>query len=143
MGGGIPKPAQILEAVGDDSEGYRKDGSNSEGPGSNVLGGGVVCVTIWKRYLGGDRGNAQGTDGVPPLSGATDNGDDGETWGRRRVGVPRSRGGDGILWDPPHRSIHQEAADDHSGEGGLPACKCTVHRGGEDAGDEPDGALMG
>ena len=46
-------------------------------------------------------------------------------------------------WTPPHQSIHKEAIGKHSGEGVLPACICNVHRGGENAGDEPDGAMVG
>ena len=30
--------------------------------------------------MGGDRGDLQGTGGVPPPGGVTDLGDDGETW---------------------------------------------------------------
>ena len=56
MGGGIPKLAQILAAVGHDSEGSRKDGRNGAGPGSNVQDGGALSVTIWKRELGDDQG---------------------------------------------------------------------------------------
>ena len=63
--GGLTKPAEIAETVGGDSEGPRKDGSNGVGPGSNVQGGGAVGVTLWKLELGGDRGDAQGPDGIP------------------------------------------------------------------------------
>ena len=52
------------------------------------------------------------------------------------------RGGDVIHGYPPNRSINQEAEDNHGGEGGLPACICIVHGGGEDSGDELDGALV-
>ena len=63
---GLTKTTESAEGVGDDSEGPRKDGINGAGPGSNVQGGGTVGVTIWKRELGGDRGDAQGPDGIPP-----------------------------------------------------------------------------
>ena len=63
----------------------------------------------------GDRVYAQGPNGVAPLGGAADHGDDVKTWGRQRVGVHSGRGGNGLRGDPPHRSIHQEAADDHIG----------------------------
>ena len=106
MGGGIPKPAQSSEAVGDDSEGSRNDGRNSARTGSNLKGGGAVGVTIWNQELGGDRGDPQGPDGVSPLGGATDNEDDGKMWGRWRVGVSSDRRGNGIRGDPPHRSIY-------------------------------------
>ena len=109
----IPKPAQILEAVGGYSEDSREDGSNGAVPGSDVQDIDVVCVTLCKRELGGDLGDAQGPDRVPPSGGATYHGDDGETWGRRRVVVSRGRGGDGLCRDPPHMSMHKEAADDH------------------------------
>ena len=62
---------------------------------------------------------------------------------RRRVGVPIGRGGDGSRGDPPHWGLHQEAAYDHSVEGGLSSHLCTVHRGGTDAGDERVGAMVG
>ena len=64
-------------------------------------------------------------------------------WGRRRVGVSSGRGGDGIRGDPPHRSIRKEAAGNHIGEVGMPEGICTVHIGGENAWNEPDGALLG
>ena len=60
--------------------------------------------------MGGDRGDAQGHDGIPPLDSATDNGDDGERWVRRIVGVSSGSGGDGICRDPPHRIIHKECS---------------------------------
>ena len=143
MASSIAKPKQISEAAGNDSEGTGKDGINSAGPGINVQGGGAVGAIICQRDLGGDWGDAQGPDGVPSSGGATDHGDDGKTQGRRRVGVPISRRGDGSLGVPTHHSVYQEAADNHIGEGGLPPRLCTVHRGGTDAGDEADGALVG
>ena len=103
----------------------------------------VTSDTLWNQEMGGDQGDVQGPDGVPPSGGAMDHGDDGETRGRRRVGVSSGRGGDGLCRDPPHHGIHQETTDDHSREGGLPARICTVHGGGEEAGDDPDGALVG
>ena len=143
MGGGLPKPAEILEAVGDDSEGYRKDRRNGALLGINVQGDGAFGVTLWKRELGGDWGDAQGPDGIPPSGGATYHGDDREMWGRQRVGVSNGRGGDGISEDPPHRSIHKEAGDNHSREFGLPACLCIMHGGGENYGDNIDDTLVG
>ena len=53
------------------------------------------------------------------------------------------RGVDGLSRAPPHQSIHKEAAEKHSGEGGLPDCICTVHGGGENARDDLDGVLVG
>ena len=102
-----------------------------------------VGVTLWKRYLGGNRGYSQVPDGVPPSGGATDRGDGGEMWGRRRVGVPSGKVGDGLCGAPPNHSIHKEAADDHSVEGGLPSYIFIVHGGREDAGDDLDGAMVG
>ena len=99
--------------MGDDSESFRKEGSNSAGLGSNLQGGGAVSVIIWKRELGGERVDAKVTDSVPPLSSATDHRDDRETWGRIRMGVSSGRGGNGLRGDPPHRGIHQEAEGDH------------------------------
>ena len=132
-------------AVGHDIQGSRKDGINGAVPGRNVQGGDAVGATIWKRELGGYWGDAQGTDDVPPSGDAMDHGDDGETRGRRRVGVVVSivRGGNGLCGDPPHWGIHQNTADDHIGEGVLLARLCTVHGGGEDSGHDPDGALVG
>ena len=92
------------------------------GPGSNIQGGGADSVTLCNIEMGGDRRYAQGPDSVPPSGGATDHGYDGETWGRQRVGVSIGRGGDVLRGDPTHRSIHQETADKHIIEGGLPAC---------------------
>ena len=59
------------------------------------------------------------------------------------MGVPIGRGCDRSRRDPPHRGVHQEAVDDHSGEGGLQLRMCTVHGGGEDYRDDPVGAMVG
>ena len=142
LGGGIPKSATISKAVGHDSKGARKNGSNGAGPGRNLQGGGAVCDVIWKREMVGDYLYTQGPDGVPPSGGATDRGVGGKTWGRRRVLVTRGRGGDGRCKDTTHWGVHQEAAYYHSGECGLPPRLYTVHRGGEDAGYEPGGVLV-
>ena len=91
---------------GDDIEGSRKYKSNSVVPGINLQGVGAVSVTLWKRKLGGDRGDAQGPDGIPPSGDATYNGDDVEMWGRQILGISSSRGGNGLCGDPPHKSIH-------------------------------------
>ena len=96
---GLPKHAEISEAVGDDIKGYRKDRSNGAGPGRNLKVVGTVDVTLWKQEVGGDRGDAQGPDRIPPSGGALDHGDDGKTWGRRRVVVSRGRGGNGLRGD--------------------------------------------
>ena len=70
--------------------------------------------------MGGDRGDAQGPYGVPPLGSAMDHRDDGKTRGRRRVGVPIGRGGNLSHGAPTHRGVNQEAADKHNEEGVLP-----------------------
>ena len=113
---------QSSGAVGHYSEGSRYNVSSGAGLEINVQGFGAVVVTLWKKELGGNRVDAQVPDDVTPLVGATDQGDDGETWVWWRVVVSSSRGDDKRRWDPPHRSIHKDAADEHSGEGGLPAC---------------------
>ena len=89
--GGIPKPAQSSLAAVHDIKGSRKDGSNGAGPVRNVKGRGAVGAPLWKLDLGGDRVDTQVPEGIPLSSGATDHGDDGETWGRRRVGVSSGR----------------------------------------------------
>ena len=66
----------------------RKYGSNGTGPGRNVQVSGPVGATIWQQGLGGDRGDSQGPDGVPPLFGATDHRDDGEKKGSQRGVLP-------------------------------------------------------
>ena len=91
----------------DDSEGYRKDRSNAAVPGSNVQCRGIVSVNLWKQDLGGDQGDAQGPDSVPPLGGVTDHGDDGKPWGTRRVELSRGRRGNGLHGSPPHQSLHK------------------------------------
>ena len=93
--------------------------------------------------MGGDRGDAQVPDGIPISGGATDLRNDGEMQGRRIVGLPIGRGGNGRHGYPPYWGVHQEAADDHSGEGGLLPYICTTHRGGADTGDKPFGAIAG
>ena len=69
--------------------------------------------------MGGDRGYAQGPDGVPPLDDTAEHGDDGEMRGRQRMLVHSGRGGYGRHGDPPHQGVHQEGAYDHRGEGSL------------------------
>ena len=59
------------------------------------------------------------------------------------MGVPSGILGDGRRWDPLNRSVHQEATYEYRREGGISTRICTVHGGGADAGDEPDGALVG
>ena len=58
------------------------------------------------------------------------------------MGVSSGRGGDVIHRDPSHWSIHKEAEGNHSVEGGLLAFIGTVQVGGENSGDETDGALV-
>ena len=79
-----------------DSDGSRKEGSDGEIPGINVKGGGTVGVTLWKQYLGGDRGDSQDPDRVPPSVGATDHDDGGKLWGRQIVEVSSGRRGNGL-----------------------------------------------
>ena len=74
-----------------DSEDTGKYGSNGAGPGRNVQGGGRVSAIIWQQDLVGDRVDFQGPDSVPSSRVAKDHGDDGETRGRWRVGVPSGR----------------------------------------------------
>ena len=108
MGGGIPKPAQSSEGVDHVSEGARKYERNDAGPWSNVTDGGAVSAIIFQQELVGDWVYDQGLDGVPPSGGTTDHRYYGKTRGRRRVGVPISKGGDGIRGYPPHRGVHQD-----------------------------------
>ena len=55
-----------MEAMGDNIEGPLKDESNGAGPGSNIQGGCEVGITLWKQELGGDQGDSQGPDSIPP-----------------------------------------------------------------------------
>ena len=126
-----------------DIEGSRTDRSKGAGPGSDIQGGGAVGAIICQQELGGDWRHNQGPDGVLPSSVETDHRDDRKTWGRQSVVVPISRGSDGSRRDPPHQGVHQEAVDEHSGEGGLPPRLCSVYRGGADDGDNPVGAMVG
>ena len=143
MGGSIPKPAQISEAVGHGSEGVRKDSRNGAGPRSDVQGGGAFGSIIWQRDISDDQGYAKDPDGIKPSVSVKYNGDDGETQGRRRVGGPISRVGNGRCRAPPHWGLHQEATYDHRGEVGLPTRLCTVNEGGADAENKPVGVLVG
>ena len=43
----------------------------------------------------------------------------------------------------PYWSVHQEVADNHSREGGLPPLLFNMNGGGLDAGENPDVALVG
>ena len=42
----------------------------------NLQGSGASGVTLWKQDLGGDQGDSQGPDGIPPSGGTPDNRDD-------------------------------------------------------------------
>ena len=106
MVGGIPKPAEILEAVGNGIKGAEKDRRNGAGPGSDVQDGGEVGALVCHRDMGGDRLDVQGPGGVPSPGSTTYHRDNGEIWGRRIVGVPPSSEGNAIRGDPPHRGVH-------------------------------------
>ena len=69
--------------------------------------------------MGGDGGDAQSLGGVPPPGGATDHRYDGKTRGRQRVGLTLGSGGNEIHKAPPHWGVHQEAAGNYRGKGGL------------------------
>ena len=86
--------------MGHDSKGARKYGNNSEGTGSYVQGGGAVGDIIWQRELGGDRGDAQGPDGVPTSGGATDHG-------------MEAKRGAGVEWEYPSIEKVMESAGLH------------------------------
>ena len=58
------------------------------------------------------------------------------------MGVRIGRGGNGSHGYPPHKGLHQEEADDNSGEGSLLSRTCTVNGGGADAGDNTVGAMV-
>ena len=89
------------------SEGSIKDRSTGASLGRNLHGGGSFGATICQRELDVDRVDSQVPDGVPPSVGAADHKDDGETRGRRRVGVPISRRVNGSSGDPLHMGVHQ------------------------------------
>ena len=86
-------------------------------PGRKVKSCDAVCVSLWKRELGGNQGDSQVSYNVPPSGGTIDHREYGRTWGLRKVVLYSGRGIDRLHEAPPYRSIHQEAADDHSGEG--------------------------
>ena len=92
-----------MKAAGNGSEGAGKDRSNVAGPGGDVQGSGTVGALVQQQELGDDGGGAKGPGGVPPPGDTMNYGADGETWGRRRVGVPPGSGGNGSHGDPPHR----------------------------------------
>ena len=107
LSGGLPKPVESLEAVGNGSRGAIKVGSNGAGPGSDVKGGGTVGDIVQQRHLGGDRGDSQYSGGVPPPGTVTEYGDGGEMRGRQRVGVPLGIEFNGICGAPTHWGVHQ------------------------------------
>ena len=129
--------------MGNGSEGAGGDESNGTGLGSNVQGGGAVGDLIPQRELGVDRLDAQCPGGVLPLDRARDHRDDGKTRGMLIVVVPIDSGGNGRCGSPPHWGVHQEAEENHIGEGGLTPCLCNVHKGGTDARNKPVGLLVG
>ena len=65
--------------MGNGSKGAGKDRRNYACPGIDVQGGGAVGDIVWQKDLGDDGGYTEGPGGVPPLGGATDHGDDGNT----------------------------------------------------------------
>ena len=74
--------------MGNGIEGAGKDGSNGAVPGSDVQGYDAVGDLVRQRELGGDGLDSQVPGGVPPPGGTMDHRYEGETRGRRRVGVP-------------------------------------------------------
>ena len=68
-----------------------RKGATVQAWGGDVQGIVTVNSVIWQRDMGGDQGDAQVTDGFPSPGSATDHGDDVETRGRSRVGVPSVR----------------------------------------------------
>ena len=69
--------------------------------------------------MGGDGVDPQHHGEVPPRGSTTNHGDDGETWGRQRVGVSLSSGGNVSRGDPTYWGVHQEVSGDHIGKGIL------------------------
>ena len=74
--------------MGHNSKGTGKSGRNSAFLWRNLKDCGVVGASIWQREMVDDWGDAQDPDGVPSMGGATDHGDDGKLWVRRRVLLP-------------------------------------------------------
>ena len=66
-----------------------------------------------------DGGYAKGLEMIPSPGGKVDHGDHGDTWGGQGVGITPSRGGSGRRRTSSHWRVHQEAAGNHTGKGGL------------------------
>ena len=73
--------------MGDGGESGDKDGGNGAGAGYAVQGSRAVSVIIWKKELGGDRGNSKTTRGIPSSGIKRDYEDDGAAYGNQRVGL--------------------------------------------------------
>ena len=111
---------ESLEAVGNGSKGAGKNDRNSADLGIDLQGSDTVGALLGQQDLGGDRGDYQSPGGVPPLGGAMDHGDEGQTRGRQRVIVTLSSRVNGSRGDPPHWGVHQEVSGKHSRKGGMP-----------------------
>ena len=68
-------------------QGGDKDGGSGTGSEDNVQGNFVFIVVVWEQELGGDRGHAKITRGLPSLVSQTYCRDDGVAYEDQRVGV--------------------------------------------------------
>ena len=69
--------------------------------------------------MGGDRGFDKFPDEVPPTGVQSYHWDDDCMWGRQGVGISPGGGNTEILRITPHKGVHKEAEDPHSGKGGM------------------------
>ena len=66
------------------------------------------------------QGYYKGLGGVLSLGGKEDHRDDGNTWGRKGLGITPGGDVNGSHGTSPHKRVHQAMAGDHSGKCGLP-----------------------
>ena len=103
----------VTDAVRGGIKGTRKDGATVRIQGAIYKEVEQLVLFYGRKILIGDRGDDQGPGGVPPPGGARDQGDEGETWSRRRVVVPTGSVFNGSHGAPTNRPFHQEAAGYH------------------------------
>ena len=111
--------------------------------GATVRACGMYSAAVRQWKLGGDGGNVEGHGGVPSLGGQTDHGYDDKTCGGRGVVISPDGGGNRSSRLTPHTGVHLDTAGDHHGTGSMPPHLWTMYWGKEDAGDEPDGDMVG
>ena len=92
--------------------------------------------------MGGEGGDFEGSVGVSPSGVQTDHEDDGETCGRRRVGISPGGGSTISIRLTPLIGLHLETSGNHSVMGYMPTHLWNLYQGRVEARDDPDDDMV-